>query len=393
MVLNVSGAAFQEFGKVDSKGFDHAAAEIGAVLIRQREVTDKRVRSLFMNPESKTALDILDGTAVLFVGRDENNLLAFLLDKAVILEQGVYYSVLPLLSRAKISVASEGETSRIPAAGQEKPAGIESTLSPQRIYTLFYQKKEALFRFKGESHSFWELTYVELGEMVNEASGKAVSLSEGDIMLFLPDEYHRQYSDSGAPVRYITITFDMEIDDPSLFAGKAFHTGPRERELILRILEEQEQSLIYCGDLILCCLKELLIRLIRTEQMERYIKSAERPARQTIEHDIVRAACSYIQKNLYGPLSVSVVARTIPVSEGYLSAVFRQKTGMTPVRYIKKCKLDHAAELIRRGGHTFTQIADLLGFGSVHYFSAQFKKEFGMTPTEFGDTNQYKYKQ
>ena len=79
--------------------------------------------------------------------------------------------------------------------------------------------------------------------MVNEASGKAVSLSEGDIMLFLPDEYHRQYSDSGAPVRYITITFDMEIDDPSLFAGKAFHTGPRERELILRILEEQEQKM------------------------------------------------------------------------------------------------------------------------------------------------------
>ena len=260
-------------------------------------------------------------------------------------------------------------------------------LSPERIYTLFYQQKNALFRFKGESHSFWELTYVELGEMVNEASGKEAVLSEGDVMLFLPEEYHRQYSDSGAPVRYITITFDMQIDEPSLFAGKVFHTGPQERELISKILEEQEESLIYGGDLILCYLKELLIGLIRTEKMERYIQSADQTSRQTIEHDIVRAACAYIQKNLYTPLTVSEVAHTIPVSEGYLSSVFRKKTGMTPIRYIKKTKLDHAAELIRRGGHTFTQIAELLGFGSVHYFSSQFKKEFGVTPTEYSNFN------
>lgn len=390
MVLNVSGTAFLEFGRVDSKGFDHAAAEIGAVLIHQREVADKWVQTLFINPKEKTALDILDGTAVLFVGRDEKNLLAFLLDKTVILERGVYYSVLPLISRAKISVASKGKTNRIPAAGQEKPAGIESVLSPERIYTLFYQRKDALFRFKGENHSFWELTYVELGEMVNEAGGKEFFLSEGDIMLFLPNEYHRQYSNSGAPVRYITITFDMEMDEPSLFRSKVFHTEPRERELISRILEEQEESLIYGGDLILCYLKELLISLVRTEKMERYIKSADQPARQVIEHDIVRTACAYIQRNLYGPLSVSEVAHTIPVSEGYLSSVFRQKTGMTPVRYIKKSKLDHAAELIRRGGYTITQIAERLGFGSVHYFSSQFKKEFGMTPTEFYESNQIK---
>ena len=387
MILNVSGTAFAEFGRVDEKGFDHAAAEIGAVLIRQREVSDKQVRVLFVNSEEKTALDILDGTAVLFVGRDEKNLVAFLLDKAVVLNRDIYYFVLPLLSRAKISVASKGKTCRVPAAGQKKPIGIESMLSPERIYTLFYQQKNALFRFKGESHSFWELTYVELGEMVNEASGKEAVLSEGDVMLFLPEEYHRQYSDSGAPVRYITITFDMQIDEPSLFAGKVFHTGPQERELISKILEEQEESLIYGGDLILCYLKELLIGLIRTEKMERYIQSADQTSRQTIEHDIVRAACASIQKNLYTPLTVSEVAHTIPVSEGYLSSVFRKKTGMTPIRYIKKTKLDHAAELIRRGGHTFTQIAELLGFGSVHYFSSQFKKEFGVTPTEYSNFN------
>ena len=46
-------------------------------------------------------------------------------------------------------------------------------------------------------------------------------------------------------------------------------------------------------------------------------------------------------------------------------------------------KIDAAKQLIRSQRLNFTQIADRLGYTSVHYFSRQFKKVTGMTPSEY----------
>lgn len=46
-------------------------------------------------------------------------------------------------------------------------------------------------------------------------------------------------------------------------------------------------------------------------------------------------------------------------------------------------KIDFAKQLIRENDMNFTQISDFLGYSSIHYFSRQFKKLSGMTPTEY----------
>ncbi len=46
-------------------------------------------------------------------------------------------------------------------------------------------------------------------------------------------------------------------------------------------------------------------------------------------------------------------------------------------------KIDFARQLIRDNDMNFTQISDFLGYSSIHYFSRQFKKITGMTPTEY----------
>ena len=45
-----------------------------------------------------------------------------------------------------------------------------------------------------------------------------------------------------------------------------------------------------------------------------------------------------------------------------------------------------AKELIREKNMNFTQIADYLGYTSIHYFSRQFKKIAGMTPSEYASS-------
>ena len=49
-------------------------------------------------------------------------------------------------------------------------------------------------------------------------------------------------------------------------------------------------------------------------------------------------------------------------------------------------KIEFAKQLIREDQMNFTQISDFLGYSSIHYFSRQFKKITGMTPSEYSSS-------
>ena len=66
-----------------------------------------------------------------------------------------------------------------------------------------------------------------------------------------------------------------------------------------------------------------------------------------------------------------------------LSKLFSQVEGMTIERFILKQKIEKVRELIFYGEHTLSEIAYLMHYSSVAHLSAQFKKETGMTPSEF----------
>ena len=56
------------------------------------------------------------------------------------------------------------------------------------------------------------------------------------------------------------------------------------------------------------------------------------------------------------------------------------------MEYFGNLKIQKAKEMIREGSHNFTEIAALLGYNSIHYFSRHFKKVTGMTPSEYASS-------
>jgi hypothetical protein len=59
-------------------------------------------------------------------------------------------------------------------------------------------------------------------------------------------------------------------------------------------------------------------------------------------------------------------------------------TGNNPNVFFKTYKLNCAAELLAEGKYNISEIADITGFSTLSHFSTSFKKQFGVSPSEFG---------
>lgn len=58
-------------------------------------------------------------------------------------------------------------------------------------------------------------------------------------------------------------------------------------------------------------------------------------------------------------------------------------TGYAPADYIRLIRLQHAAQLLKQGEYTITEIADKVGFSDAKYFREVFKKYYGVSPSKY----------
>ena len=98
----------------------------------------------------------------------------------------------------------------------------------------------------------------------------------------------------------------------------------------------------------------------------------------------VTGAVDYINAHYGDPeLGVSSVARSVDISEGHLSHLFKKETGYTLTGYITACRMHMAMHLLRDGRCRVSEAAERVGYRDIAYFSSTFKKAVGFSPSEF----------
>lgn len=98
----------------------------------------------------------------------------------------------------------------------------------------------------------------------------------------------------------------------------------------------------------------------------------------------VMQAIEYINANYNDPeLSVGAVARSVELSEGHLSHIFKKETGYTLNGYITACRMHMAMYLLRERRCRVSEAAERVGFRDIAYFSTTFKKLTGSSPSEY----------
>ena len=91
----------------------------------------------------------------------------------------------------------------------------------------------------------------------------------------------------------------------------------------------------------------------------------------------------YILQNLSGKISLARICLNLHCSKATLTESFRREYGMTIVQFITQKRMAHACTLLTTSKSSVRAIAEECGFSGVEYFSAQFKKSFGISPLAY----------
>lgn len=108
--------------------------------------------------------------------------------------------------------------------------------------------------------------------------------------------------------------------------------------------------------------------------------AASAPART--EKNVVEQVIAYVQANLWDELYVEEIANQIHMNSDYLTRLFKKSTGLSIKSYIIRQKMEAARNLLRSTSLSVGNVAVRLGYKNFSHFSAAYKREFGISPTE-----------
>ena len=276
---------------------------------------------------------------------------------------------------------------------------LQSVVNVSRITSIHYFEFDKNFVFDGESHDFWEMVYVDKGQVRVRCDDNEITLGQGEIIFHRPNEFHAIRALDSAP-NFFVISFTCTSPAMHFFEGYHTHLDNTLKPFISSIIHESDNTYVIPKNdpalhplviregapiggeqLIKTYLEQLLIFLIR--KMTRKGQADVFPAKEEMENHLVIAIKDFVNKRVEERFRVSDVCAALGYSKSYLCKLFHDQTGHTVANYALRTKIKKAKQLIRDNDMNFTEISDLLAFDNPQYFSRVFKRITGMTPSEF----------
>ncbi len=281
--------------------------------------------------------------------------------------------------------------------------GFVKVFNVEKIITVFYMEFSKDFRYDGERHDFWEMVYIDKGEMICTADKRQFVLKGGELTFHKPNEFHNLSGNASAAPNVSILTFECKSKAMKDFEGKIIRLSAEEKALLsmlfeegisafrlvdeknplLQQLEKVQDAPFGSSQMTKNLLEIFLIKLHRNKDVlpkrSRYnykVNGVEIP------HD-VKEILDVLENNLYNRLTIHDVAKKVGKSVSTVKNLFALYKPNGIIRYYNYLKIEEAKKLIREGKYNFTQISELLEFDTPQYFSGCFKRFTRMSPLEY----------
>lgn len=236
-------------------------------------------------------------------------------------------------------------------------------------------------------YNYYLLHFVEYGQgqFVNDSI--VYRLQEGDCFLIHPNQLVSYASDPITPWRYRWIAFSGSNADKfvesagftpqiSVFTPGANSTISNMLHEVLGAFRNRRlgSNLLSLG----------YLHLIMSEAKETLLQDSPVPIGESVVQRIVKQMIHYMSSQYAYPISIEQMCHSLGYNRAYLSRIFRKETGVTPVSYLLKLRIEKSRQLLRsRTELSIEQIAASVGMTDPLYFSRQFRKIYGKSPSEY----------
>lgn len=124
------------------------------------------------------------------------------------------------------------------------------------------------------------------------------------------------------------------------------------------------------------------IDLAAVKAQERYFEAIKRNEKIT-NRQVIDNVKKYIRENYDKDLTLEEIAASVYLSPYYAARVFKHGQNMTIMNYVTKVRLEEAKKLLRNPRFQVEEIAQKLGYNDASYFSKVFRRNEGMSPSQF----------
>ena len=283
------------------------------------------------------------------------------------------------------------------------PLGFEKIFNVKKIITIFYMEFSKNFCYDGEKHDFWEMVYIDKGQVLCTADKSRFILKSGEMIFHKPNEFHNLTGDKSSAPNVSIMTFECKSRAMKRLEGKIFRLDKEQKDLLSLMFEEGLScfKLVDEHNPLLQKLKKIDNAPLGSSQVTKNLlevflvkmcRSTDTIAKQMHRSYIInsddvpysiRDILDCLYENVYGKISVGDIARRVGKSESTVKQLFFHYRPGGIINYYNSLKINEAKKLIREQNYNMTQISDILGFDNPQYFSKCFKRQTRMTPGEY----------
>ncbi len=277
---------------------------------------------------------------------------------------------------------------------KEIPCGQEP-LFPISVSFEAHNKKGIIF--PSHWHEHIEFLYVKSGEGIIECNQAPLNVKKGDLIVVNSGELHCGFCITGEISYYCLIVAPELVHSSMPDICDIKYISPIKQNLILfenrisddagisecirLIADEYENRRIGFELSIKALVYRMLVILIR--EHVRTMLPPSGCARRMREMGRLAGVFEYIENNFYRSITGGELAKMLNVSISRFSHLFREAAATSVTEYINSVRIRRAADLLGSTDLNITQAAMASGYNDVNYFTRQFKRHMGISPSAF----------
>ncbi|MHB0998272.1 MAG: helix-turn-helix transcriptional regulator [Armatimonadota bacterium] len=237
---------------------------------------------------------------------------------------------------------------------------------------------------QSHAHDRIELQLVTSGRFLYSTDNDTYRLDAGDICLTKPGEVHNMRADYDGNSQVIHLLLDsIRPREVEFVFQKTKVRIIRSRSELIPVLQAVLAELRQPGPLCRVLVSSLVCQFLIYVSRQIWHTEEFSASPQYARDEIIVHALWYLQHNCRHGITVDEVAREIGISKSSLAHRFAKEVNEPICRYNHRLVMQRARWLIEEGHLRIHEIAELLGYPSVNYFSTVFKKHFGYPPSKY----------